>query len=68
LGKWFSFNQAFDIWSLAIQSITRSDQWLIVTPTAKRQVHKDNWVQLKLVILKHLPVLGKLSLYRFSMP
>jgi len=26
-----------------------------------RQVHKDNWVQLKLVILKHLPVLGKSS-------
>lgn len=25
----------------------------------KRQVHKDNWVQLKLVILKHLPVLGE---------
>lgn len=28
-------------------------------PAEKLQVHPDNYVQLKLVILKHLPILGQ---------
>lgn len=33
-----------------------------VRQTTKYWVHPDNYVQLKLVILKHLPVLGELAL------
>lgn len=32
---------------------------LLMMPAEKLQVHPDNYVQLKLVILKHLPILGQ---------